>query len=288
MAIEESIINQARNTDLASYLINKGIALTKQGKGMALVEHDSLSITGNLWFWRSRRIGGNTLDYLQKVEGMTFKQAIEELTGEKGGQIVPYVPIPHEPKALVMPDKADNIKRLYAYLTKTRGISPKVLDICLKRHLLYQDTHGNAVFRMRDIAGKVVGAEIVGTSQQHRFKGIATGSRLGYGFNISFGAEPQKLLLFESAIDLLSYITLYGNKLTSHVLISMAGLKEVTAVNMASLYGIAMNNVYCCVDRDEAGINFCDNMQSKHGTKRHLPPVTLNIKDWNEILTRYG
>lgn len=287
MSIDNSTIEQARNTDLASYLISKGVPLIKQGNGVALVEHDSLSITGNLWFWRSRKMGGNTLDYLQKVEGMTFIQAIAELTGEKGGQLVPFIPPVHqEPKVLVMPTKGDDVKRVWAYLMQTRKISHLAVKLCFDKHLIYQDTNGNTVFRMTDSSGQVVGAEVVGTSQQ-RYKGIAGGSKYGYGFNITIGAEPARMCVFESATDLLSFISLKGEQLSGRVLVSMAGLKEQTLVNMAKIHNIPLDRVCCCVDQDEAGRQFAEDMRVKHGTKTYLPPVEPMVKDWNDVLRRF-
>lgn len=279
MSIDNSTIEQARKTDLASYLISKGVPLIKQGKGMALVEHDSLSITGNLFYWRSQGFGGNTLDYLQKIEGMTFLQAIEELTGEKGGRAITYTPILYKPKMLEMPAKADNAKRVWAYLIQTRKISQSAVKLCFDQHLIYQDTNGNTVFRMTDGAGVVVGAEIMGTSPV-RYKGIAGGSKSNYGFNIKIG-DPARMCVFESAIDLLSFITLNHDKLNDRVLVSMAGLKEHTLLDMAKLHDIELHNVCCCVDNDDAGRLFADDMRAKHGTRTYLPQ---GVKDWNDVL----
>ena len=138
---------------------------------------------------------------------------------------------------------------------------------------------------MTNGTGEVVGAEIRGTGQKP-FKGIATGSKLGYGFNIKLGAELTRMIVFESSIDLLSFITLNYEKLNGRLLVSMAGLKEQTLINMAELHNIPLNSVCCCVDNDDAGITFADEMQKEYGTKTYLPPAELNVKDWNEVLTR--
>ena len=43
-------------------------------------EHDSLKISNGMWYWFSRSIGGRSaLDYLIKVEGMAFTEAVEEI-----------------------------------------------------------------------------------------------------------------------------------------------------------------------------------------------------------------
>lgn len=282
MAVDQQLIQQARQANLPSYLLSRGEPLVKNGQGYSHKVHDSLKITRNMYCWNSKGTKGNSLSFLQEFYNMTFLEAVQELTGEQTRQAVPYVPVPHEHKELVMPDKDVDVKRVYAYLVQTRKIDKSVLQLCFDNHSIYQDDHGNVVFRMKDIDGNVVGAEIRGTSPT-KYTGIASGSKYGYGFNISIGAKCDRMCIFESSIDLLSYITLYRDKLNSIVLVSMAGLKEHTLINMAKLHNIELNNVWCCVDRDSAGIQFADNMRVKYGTKIHLPPV--EVKDWNEIIT---
>ena len=287
MSIEQSIIQQARQADLVSYLLARGEPLIKNGKGFSHKVHNSLKITGNMYCWNSKGTKGNSLNFLMDFYNMDFKQAIEELTGEKGGLIPQYVPpIQHDPKELVMPIKADNVKRVWAYLIQTRKINQSIIKMCFDRHLIYQDTFGNVVFRMTNITGEVVGAEIRGTGTT-RYTGITEGSKYGYGFNLSIGANCERMIVFESAIDLLSFISLQGiDKLDGRVLVSMAGLKEQTLLDMAKERNIPLDKVCCCVDRDQAGIKFADEINIKHGTNTYLPPVATGCKDWNEILTK--
>jgi len=234
-----------------------------------------------MYYWNSKGTRGNSVDFMQEFYGMPFLEAVQELANEKGRQVVTHVAIPPVPKILVMPDKADNVRRVYAYLVQTRKISKAVVQLCFDRHLIYQDTFGNVVFRMKDIDGNIIGAEIRGTSQQVPFKKIESGSKYGNGFNISLGANCERMIVFESSIDLLSFITLYRDKLHSRLLVSMAGLKQETLLNMAKIHDIALHNVCCCVDNDEAGIKFAGEMQVKYGTKTFLP---VGVKDWNEAL----
>ncbi len=285
MAIEQSIIQQARRADLANYLIARGEPLARDGKGYYHKIHDSIKIYNNMYCWNSKGSKGNSLSFLQEFYNMPFLEAIKELTGEQSRQVVPLVAQNQAARILVMPDKADNVKRVIAYLLQTRRINKPALKLCFDQHLIYQDTNGNTVFRMTNDIGEVVGAEIRGTGQQP-FKGIAAGSKLGYGFNIKLGAELNRMIVFESSIDLLSFITLNYEKLNGRLLVSMAGLKEQTLINMAKLHNIPLNKVCCCVDQDGAGRQFADDMRGKHGTNTYLPPIELNVKDWNEMLTR--
>lgn len=284
MGIEQSVIQQARQADLPSYLIARGEPLKKDGRqGYYHAEHNSLKINRNMYCWNSQGTKGNSLSFVQEFYGMSFLQAVQELTGEQRRQVNSVEPEKSVTKILSMPDKGIDAKRVWAYLVQTRKISQSAIKLCFDRHLIYQDTKGNVVFRMKDGTGETVGAEIRGTSPQP-FKGIAGGSKEGYGFNIVLGENCERMIVFESSIDLLSFITLQGDKIQDRVLVSMAGVKENTLLNMAKMHGIGLHNVCCCVDQDDAGRQFAKDMSIKHGTKTYLP--TTGAKDWNEMLTK--
>ena len=64
-----------------------------------LKEHDSFKIneTTSLWHWKSRDVGGKSaLDYLIKVEGLKFVEAVQTLCGENPS----YVPPVSQPDSL--------------------------------------------------------------------------------------------------------------------------------------------------------------------------------------------
>lgn len=285
MIVEPAAIRQARQADLPSYLRSRGETLIRDGKGWHLKEHDSLQINGNMYYWNSKGTSGNSLSFVREYYGLSFQDAIKELTGEEVRQASPPVLAQgaREERQAEMPQKADNVRRVYAYLTQTRCISHEVVQACFNKHLLYQDEKGNAVFRMLDRAGQVVGAELNGTGPA-RFKGIAAGSRFGHGFSFALADSPGKICVFESAVDLLSFMTLYGSKLDRHALVSMEGLKEQTLLTMAKAYNVPLQQVWCCVDNDEAGTAFAQRMATMYGTKTYLPPVKGGVKDWNDLL----
>lgn len=77
-------IEAARQIDLLSYLRTQepGELVHISGGTYCTREHDSLKISNGKWHWFSRGIGGrNALDYLVKVKGMTFPEAVNLLTG---------------------------------------------------------------------------------------------------------------------------------------------------------------------------------------------------------------
>ena len=80
-------IERAKEWDLLSYLQVYEPHEVKRcgGNEYRTITHDSLKISNGKWHWHSRGIGGRTaLDYLIKVRGMGFVDAVETLCGERG------------------------------------------------------------------------------------------------------------------------------------------------------------------------------------------------------------
>lgn len=172
--------------------------------------HDSLKISKGKWCWWSRGIGGRSaLDYLIKVQGMTFPEAVIRIEGQAA--VMPPVPVRAQElattKKLLLPEKNENNDRVIAYLTG-RGIHRTLLDYCICTGRLYESRyHHNAVFVGFDRHGVPRYGALRGISCS-RFMGDANGSDKHFSFSIPAREESAKLHLFECAIDLLSYCTL--------------------------------------------------------------------------------
>ena len=175
-----------------------------------------------------------------------------------------------------MPDRADNMKKVFAYLCQTRKIDRKIVEELAHDGLLYQDKFGKAVFVHKSEDGKIVGAEIQGTNTYKRFKSVAdrTSDSL---FSVKIG-QPNKAYIFESAIDLLSFKQLANQeKIQNSVLVSMAGLKP-NSLKPLSEKGIRL---FSCVDNDDKGIKFT----AANGlTPCNRVLAENRVKDFNELL----
>ena len=78
----EKQIEQARSIDLLTYLqtYEPTELVHVRGNIYCTREHDSLKISNGKWMWWSRGFGGNSaLDYLIKVKGMMFMDAMNVL-----------------------------------------------------------------------------------------------------------------------------------------------------------------------------------------------------------------
>ena len=180
------------------------------GDTYATRTHDSLKISNGKWCWWSRNIGGTTaLDYLTRVEGLSFLDAVQRILGELPR--VPPTPMRTAPllktEFILPPKHADN-RRVFAYL-RSRGIDAEIINHCIKRGLLYESAqHHNCVF-VGFAGDRPAYAMQRGTLQEKRFVGEVAGSDKRYSFAVPVTpGDSATLCIFESAIDALSYLTL--------------------------------------------------------------------------------
>ena len=81
----EEQIKKARSIDLLTYLqtYEPTELVHVRGNTYCTREHDSLKISNGKWMWWSRGFGGySALDYLIRVKGMQFMDAMKILTKE--------------------------------------------------------------------------------------------------------------------------------------------------------------------------------------------------------------
>ncbi|MBR4744108.1 MAG: DUF3991 and TOPRIM domain-containing protein [Oscillospiraceae bacterium] len=226
-------VQQARQVDLLTYLKkNDPDELVREStRTFCTRKHDSLKISNGKWYWFSREIGGvSALDYLIKVRGLTFLQAVESVLG-KAPYSPPdsYIRDSRIPKRLILPEKNNTAEHVISYLTG-RGIHPEIVRHCLDRDLLYESRGlANAVFVGHDGQGRPRYAAIRSTTGP--YKGDAAGSDKHYSFRLTGMGDSRHLHVFESAIDLLSYATLLqmrGRDWRQDALLSLAGVYHMT------------------------------------------------------------
>lgn len=234
------VVDQVRQIDLLTYLqaYEPQELVHFSGNTYCTKTHDSLKISNGKWCWWSRGIGGTSaLDYLIKVRGLSFTDAMQTLVGQAGALPIRSFspPEPAEPKQLVLPKPNRYADYAVPYL-EGRGIDSALIEFCFQTGRVYeadifvkklQRTFTNVVFVGHDKTGKAryVGLRGIGTD----FKGDGVGSDKHYSFNIP-SAQPSPILhLFESAIDLLSYATMlkYAHQnWNAENLLSLAGIYQ--------------------------------------------------------------
>lgn len=294
MRITDEQKERANLVNLPQFLMSHGFDLKKVGKEYVWKEHDSLHIKDNgpgergQLFRFSENRGGDNIGLLREYMDMSFLDAVEALTGEHidrtytPSRTYESKPVQQTARELSLAE-ADNCRRVFAYLCKTRGLDYDMLSALVKKGIISQEEKtGNVLFKYYDDRGKGIGAEKVGTSTEHKFKGIATGSAGGHGFEVVHGTG-EKAFFFESAIDMLSYLQMHSKELDNCRLVSMMGVKPSIVLDTMLRHNIAPENVFLCSDNDTAGNEFARRLQEQYpDMKRIITPDTY--KDWNDML----
>ena len=227
--LEECVIEEAKKMDLLTYLrcFDPQELVHFSGNTYTTRTHDSLKISNGKWMWWSRGIGGyNALDYLIKVKGMGFVEAVETITGKVATRPMPLPKLKEpSPKVLLLPDKNTSNEKVTEYLFG-RGIDLAIINDCIKKGLIFESLpYHNAVFVGDDAQGIPRYAAYRATNNS-RIMGDASGSDKHFSFRLQ-GNATRTVHLFECAIDALSYATLLKMECKdwrSSTLLSLAGV----------------------------------------------------------------
>jgi hypothetical protein len=224
------LIEEIKQIDLLTYLQNcEPHELVRiSGNNYTTRTHDSLKISNGKWMWWSQRIGGyNALDYLVKVRGFSFVEAVETLMGKAA--VMPTLTVrpkqEEKPKTLLLPEKSKTNDKIREYLFG-RGIDAAITDECIKKGVIFESLpYHNIVFVGFDEKQKPKYAAFRATNSR-RILGDCSGSDKHYSFRLA-DSKSSKVHLFECAIDLLSYATLSklsGRDWRQENLVSLAGV----------------------------------------------------------------
>lgn len=162
--LEEDIIERAKNTDMIALLESEegfSFKSTYGEREFKCIEHNSLVVNGNRhrWYWNSRQVGGNNaIDYLVKIRGMNFRDAVLHLVGDR--EQTAYTPIRKavtenvsvsKPVRFVLPEQAHfpdgrrNYSNIIAYLNKGRGIDMNIINALITSGKIYQGVQYNGL-----------------------------------------------------------------------------------------------------------------------------------------------
>ena len=159
--LEEDIIERAKNTDMIALLESEegfSFKSTYGEREFKCIEHNSLVVNGNRrrWYWNSRQVGGNNaIDYLVKIRGMNFRDAVLHLVGDR--EQTAYTPIrkavtenvsvskPVRFEQAHFPDGRRNYSNIIAYLNKGRGIDMNIINTLIASGQIYQGVQYNGL-----------------------------------------------------------------------------------------------------------------------------------------------
>ena len=281
----EKQIDQARSIDLLTYLqsFEPTELVHVRGNTYCTREHDSLKISN-----------GKSLDYLIKVKGMQFMDAMKILTKEGTDLHDTDAKKSRKPdcdvkRKLLLPDKSETNFEVIRYLT-SRGIDSDVIKACIDEGLLYESLpYHNCIFVGFDETGNAAYAFYRATTGE-RLMGEAAGSDKRYSFRIDRAGST--LHVFESAIDLLSYATIMKMRTgewRAEPMLSLGGVYAPSTNNKQTKLPIAnqtqINTIALHLDNDYAGRSATRSISEQLGNKyivRDEPPAYG--KDCNDYL----
>lgn len=284
-------IQRADDTDLYVFLSGRGEQFKRCGKEYRWLRHDSVMINKSEWYRFSQNKGGHAIDFMKEFYGLSFAEAVKELLGEEGvgetnrrtakedagRQKVCPIPLP----GLELPERNESCEIARKYLIEQRKLSEWLIDQMIAKGDIYESkNYHNVVFVGRDKEQNPRYAAMRGTDEK-RYRGEAKGSEKIYGFD-HIGTN-EKLFVFESPIDLLSYITAVPEEWEKHSYISLGGLSE-KAMKQVYMEHKNIRSIYLCLDNDEPGNERCRQFVSMIPEELCVFRLEPAKKDWNECL----
>lgn len=315
---------QAQNRDLAREINDKiaitdyasmlGFTLKRAGsRYFSLKEHDSVIIDPDKNIFYRNSVGGNgraayggdVIEFAKHFGGKSYADAMRELQGMINSNVLPErkiektTSLEKEEKELKLPEAAYDMRRVFAYLTKTREIYQEVVQDFVDRKMLYQDAgYGNCVFVSREDDGTPVFACKRGTNSDpdKRFVGDVNGCNYDKGFFINNNAD--KLIVTESVIDAMSVMTILyakGEDFKDYNYIALAGSSKYSCV-VNQIKDHLVSDIYLALDSDASGKENTEKikeMLEKEFGDKLLQHETFpqHEKDWNAELsyaTKHG
>ena len=291
------------------YAQNAGYNLIKQGHYYIMNEHDSMVFKEDgSWFWNSRNLHGDALDFMVEYEGKTLCEAVLTLTNPSYSLNTSRNCVDTAPpsgtsapskEAFRLPDKSSSNKQLYGYLCGTRKLDPDIVRKMIDQKILYQsekklpDGHfiHNACFVTYDNNHQPCAVFQRGLLPKSQFKGEVPGGNKEYGW-LFHGTFPTTLYVFEAAIDAASFLTI-GKKykidyLNGSDLLALGGLSSVPITTYLHSHP-HIKKVILMLDNDNPG------QSAVHRIQQELPSTLLfesfippTGKDWNEYLQSFS
>lgn len=298
----------AKSVDLTAVAVSLGYTVKRVGKYHTLKEMDSIRIYNRShWYRWSRQYergenGGSQIDFLRVFVGMDVKTAVFWLLDFAGYHRMEEsernTPLkyqvekksekssPVEQKPFLLPVPARDNSYLYSYLNKERGIGIVVIDAFVKSGLIYESRHyHNIVFRGNDAQGMTRFASMRGVFDHDgkSFKCDVAGNDKNYGFNVVH-KESAELVIFEAAIDLMSYVEIYGDYETNKLALGM--LSDAPLVTFLK-ENPQISQLRFCLDNDQPGRKAAAELTQKYyelGYDVENVPPPKDYKDYNAWL----
>lgn len=290
-------IQRAAEADLVDFLRKHGQHLKRVGSEYEWMDgNETVSIKDNMWFHQYERVGGTTINFVEKFFGLNFPDAVKFILNESGSEewSAPHIhkkalpkPRPVSLKKFELPEKNDNMRRTFGYLVNSRGINRNVLKAFVNNGLIYESTlHHNAVFIGKDKYGEDKHAHMRSTTSKHRWRGNQMGSDARFSFN--WRGKGSAVYAFEAPIDMLSYISMHQRNWFDNNYVASCSLSAQPLLQMLD-DNPSINYVYICFDNDGPGQKAAQELRARLEESGYNAEILVpTLKDWNEDLLNSG
>ena len=282
---------RANEADLVSLLIRNGQQVKRTGSEYSwLYNGQIVSIKDNLWFHHYDQIGGNTVGFVQHFFGFSYPEALEFILGEEAQPerfasfTKTAVKEVHIKEAdFKLPEKNHDMRHVFAYLIKTRGIDTDLVKAFANEGLIYESAkYHNVVFVGKDKDGIPRHAHKRTTIPGKVWRANEQGSDNRFTFN--YRGKSDKLYLFEAPIDMLSYISMYCPMWCDDSFIAACSISD-NSLNQFLTDRPDIKQVYICFDNDPPGQKAAAGIRQKLLEKGITCEILVPaLKDWNEDL----
>jgi len=282
-------IQRANDVSIVNYIKDLNLNTKRAGKTLKVEGYGGLYIdpVKNRWNCFSTGKGGGPIQLVMFLERKTWVESVKTLLGNSY-ESSPVIPNSNskigEKGEFILPEKNNTYKHIIAYLIQTRGIDKDIVYNCIQNKILYEDGKRNCVFIGYDEKGIPKYAGLRGTNTNSVFKGEAENSNKAFSFNMP--GNTNKLYVFESPIELMSYLTLKKQldiKDFNHHMLSLGCLAPV-ALNKYLENHPNIEEIVLCLNNDKWGVKATNNIIKEFEDRYKVNIEFPKLKDFNEDL----
>ncbi|MEG1448387.1 MAG: DUF3991 and TOPRIM domain-containing protein [Oscillospiraceae bacterium] len=296
---------------IVDYAKTLGFTPFKIGNQFSIKEHDSVRIRpfNNTFYRHSVEKGGSIIDFVMMFESLDQDSAIKKLRGllptfSSYNKSVPNNQIIDmrdkfkassmttgikQEKVLELPEQFDGkFARIYAYLSKSRGINKAIITDLIKRNVLFEDVRHNVCFVGYDKNGEAKFGSVRSTLTQSNFRGDVSGSDKSVGWYID--NKSPLLFVTEAPIDAMSIMTLLKENNRDYKKYNYLALSGTATAPLGYHLTDDIKAVYLATDNDDAGNKARKNIRELLHDKNYQGKIIDKkpiSNDWNDELIKH-
>lgn len=270
------MINDVHIIDI---LLQLNEPLIQKGKRTLWDKHHSVDFNENKWYQHSRKIGGYPIQFLMTFFNMSYTESVNFLQSKFNTSHI------NRTSKLTIPKFDETARNITLYLEHFRFIDSKIIKHFIDHKLIAEHLiKGHCLFLGLDNQNEIVHIHERST---HLNDFIVRKNQYGSNSNFSFNlmGKSETLYVFESPIDLLSYISLNQDSWEEHSYVALCGLSSRVIHSLLATYP-HLNKVILALDNDYVGIQASATILKELREMRGVEPqIELPFyKDFNEDL----